>query len=87
MPIVTDRGCVCGGSIPASACSQAGQARCGANAMLQAEVHQQYEQEFEAFQKGKYKESAENWLQSSWQGDALQVSLPPSLPSLLLSPA
>lgn len=33
----------------------------------------QYEQEFEAFQSGKYKESAQNWLQSSWQGDALQV--------------
>ena len=47
--------------------------------MLQAKVQQQYEQEFEAFQKGKYKESAENWLQSSWQGDALQVSLPPCL--------
>ena len=47
---------------------------------MQAEVQQQYEQEFEAFQKGKYKESAENWLQSSWQGDALQVSPSPVTP-------
>ena len=40
---------------------------------LQAQAAEQYEQEFEAFQSGKYKESAQNWLQSSWQGDALQV--------------
>ena len=40
---------------------------------MQSEVQQQYKEEFEAFQSGKYKESAENWLQSSWQGDALQV--------------
>ncbi|KAL3139978.1 hypothetical protein ABBQ38_004265 [Trebouxia sp. C0009 RCD-2024] len=40
---------------------------------LQAQATKQYEQEFEAFQSGKYKESAQNWLQSSWQGDALQA--------------
>ena len=45
---------------------------------LQAQAAQQYEQEFEAFQSGKYKESAQNWLQSSWQGDALQVCFPHS---------
>ena len=41
--------------------------------LMQSEVQRQYEEEFEAFQSGKYKESAQNWLQSSWQGDALQV--------------
>ena len=40
---------------------------------VQAQAGERYEQEFEAFQSGKYKESAQNWLQSSWQGDALQV--------------
>lgn len=40
---------------------------------VQAQAAEQYEQEFAAFQSGKYKESAQNWLQSSWQGDALQV--------------
>ncbi|DBA67070.1 hypothetical protein WJX79_005030 [Trebouxia sp. C0005] len=40
---------------------------------LQDVAAQQYEQEFEAFQSGKYKESAQNWLHSSWQGDALQA--------------
>ena len=40
---------------------------------VQAQTAEQYEQEFQAFQSGKYKESAQNWLQSSWQGDALQV--------------
>ena len=42
-------------------------------ALVQAQATKQYEQEFEAFQSGKYKESAQNWLQSSWQGDALQA--------------
>lgn len=42
---------------------------------MQEQAAEQYEQEFEAFQSGKYKESAQNWLQSSWQGDALQVCL------------
>ena len=42
---------------------------------VQAQAAEQYEQEFAAFQSGKYKESAQNWLQSSWQGDALQVCL------------
>ena len=41
--------------------------------LVQAQATEQYEQEFEAFQSGKYKESAQNWLQSSWQGDALQA--------------
>lgn len=49
---------------------------CDLPCCMQSEVQQQYEQEFEAFQSGKYKESAENWLQSSWQGDALQVRVP-----------
>ena len=40
---------------------------------VQVQAAEQYEQEFQAFQSGKYKESAQNWLQSSWQGDALQV--------------
>ncbi len=41
--------------------------------VVQDVAAQQYEQEFEAFQSGKYKESAQNWLHSSWQGDALQA--------------
>ena len=44
------------------------------HASMQNQATQQYEQEFEAFESGKYKESAQNWLHSSWQGDALQVS-------------
>ncbi len=40
---------------------------------VQNKATEQYKQEFEAFQSGKYKESAQNWLHSSWQGDALQV--------------
>ena len=43
------------------------------HSVVQDVAAQQYEQEFEAFQSGKYKESAQNWLHSSWQGDALQA--------------
>ena len=46
---------------------------CSILPLVQAQATEQYEQEFEAFQSGKYKESAQNWLQSSWQGDALQA--------------
>lgn len=33
-----------------------------------------YQQEWVAFQEGKYKESAQQFLSSNWQGKALQVS-------------
>lgn len=35
----------------------------------------QYDEDYEAYKAGKYRETAANWLSSSWQGDALQVSL------------
>ena len=58
-----------------------------ANILVQDVVAHQYEQEFEAFQSGKYKESAQNWLHSSWQGDALQAGPYITLPALTsLSP-
>lgn len=41
---------------------------------VQAEVNRFYKEEYEAAVNGKYKESTEDWLGSSWQGDALQVA-------------
>lgn len=40
----------------------------------QAEVQAAYEEEFAAYEAGLYREQPRDWLATSWQGDALQVS-------------
>ena len=42
-------------------------------AAMQATSRQHYDKDYEAYKAGKYKETAQTWLSSSWQGDALQV--------------
>lgn len=42
--------------------------------LLQAEADQQLDNAFQAFKQGKFKETPQNWLLNSWQGDALQVT-------------
>ena len=42
--------------------------------LLQAEADQQLDSAFQEFQQGKFKETPQNWLLNSWQGDALQVT-------------
>ena len=40
---------------------------------MQAEIQGQYEAEFAAFEAGEYLERPQEWLATSWQGDALQA--------------
>ena len=42
----------------------------------QAEVQDMYEREHAAYEGGSYKVQAQDWLASSWQGNALQVCNP-----------
>ena len=42
---------------------------------MQREVRKHLEEEHAAVQAGMYRQSPQDWLASSWQGDALQVSL------------
>ena len=41
---------------------------------MQAEADQQLDSAFQEFKLGKFKETPQNWLLNSWQGDALQVT-------------
>ena len=41
--------------------------------VVQERSRQQYDDDYKAYKAGKYQETAETWLSSSWQGDALQV--------------
>ena len=40
---------------------------------MQKNSRLQYDEDYDAYKAGKYRETAETWLSSSWQGDALQV--------------
>lgn len=39
----------------------------------QGELQRQYDAEYAAFEAGAYTERVQDWLATSWQGDALQV--------------
>jgi len=43
---------------------------------LKAQIEGQYEEEFAAYESGLYREQPRDWLATSWQGDALQVTSP-----------
>lgn len=43
---------------------------------LKAQIEGQYQEEFAAYESGLYREQPRDWLATSWQGDALQVTSP-----------